>query len=127
MGAPGTNVWVSQRGLRLVSIPGAWSRRGRDSEQKWTSSKGEQNRGDSLLEGTFGRFWCFKFLLIVLKNAGLIGFPFRKGRARLRRMEGVQHLGKERQREKLTLDRVRRWREEIQGQKLGDEDPRTAR
>lgn len=83
--------------------------------------------GSLFLEGTFGRFCCSKFLLTVLKNAGLIGFPFQKGRARLRRMEGAQHLGKERQREKLTLDRVMRWREEIQGQKLGDEDPRTAR
>lgn len=48
LGAPGTNAWVPQRGLRLVSTPGAWSRRGRDSKQKWTSSRGEQDRGDSL-------------------------------------------------------------------------------
>lgn len=58
---------------------------------------------------------------MVPENARLVGFFSRKVEPDSGKMEGAQHLGNKRQCGKPTLDRVVRWREEIQGKKnLGD-------
>lgn len=54
---------------------------------------------------------------MVPENARLVGSFSRKVKPGSGKMEGAQHLGNKRQCGKPTLDRVVRWREEIQGKK----------